>query len=310
MPDTPRFTILLCTCQGAAHLAEQLQSYLAQTHTAWDLWVSDDGSTDATRGILAAFAADAGAQGHAVRLVDGPRQGATRNFLSLLCHPALPAGPVALSDQDDVWLPGKLARAAAALRRAGPVALYGGQSRYVDAGLRPIGRSRPPRHPPCFANALTQNVVSGHSAVLSAGALALVRRAGLPAAPVPYHDWWLYQLISGAGGEVIVDRETVLLYRQHGGNVMGAHRGLRAALLRAGQVLGRDYGDWIAANTQALRQCDALLTGEARARLATLEAAPRGRPLPRLRAFAGAGLHRQTRLTSAALYLAAALGRI
>lgn len=309
MSSTCRFTILLCTYQGDAHLAEQLQSYLAQTHTAWDLWVSDDGSTDATRGILEAFRADAGAD-REIRFVEGPRQGATRNFLSLLCHPDLPPGPAALSDQDDVWLPGKLTRAATALRHAGPVALYGAQSRFVDAGLRPIGRTRPPRRPPGFANALTQNVVSGHSAVLSAGALALVRRAGLPATPVPYHDWWLYQLIAGANGEVIVDPETVLLYRQHDRNVMGAHCGKRAALMRAGQVFGRNYGDWIAANTAALAQCDALLTKEAHHCLAALATAPRGHPLARLRAFLRAGLHRQTRLTTIALYLAAGFGRI
>ncbi len=303
-----RFTILLCTYQGEAHLAAQLQSYLDQTHTAWDLWVSDDGSSDATRSMIAAFRARAGPD-RTVRLIDGPGQGATRNFLSLLCHPDLPAGPVALSDQDDVWLPEKLARAAAALAGSAPVTLYGGQSRHVDAALRPIGRSRAPQRPVGFANALTQNVVSGHSTVLSAAAVALVRQAGPPAPDVPYHDWWLYQLISGAGGTVHIDPEPVLLYRQHGGNVMGAHQGLGASLARARMVLGKQYGDWLEANMAALEAVAPLLSDAARATLKTLRAAPRNRPLSRLRAFARAGLYRQTRLNSALLYIAAALGR-
>lgn len=304
----PRVTILLATWNGAAHLQEQLDSYRAQTHDAWDLWVSDDGSGDATRQILEAFRA-AEAPRRAVRIVEGPRRGHAANFLSLLCHPELPAGPVALSDQDDVWLPGKLALALGALKRAGPVALYGAQSFHTDGTLRRIGRSRIPRGRPCFRNALTQNVVSGHSAVLSAEALELVRRAGVPAG-VPYHDWWLYQLVSGAGGEVVIDRARVLNYRQHRLNAMGAHRGLTPRLERARQVLGRTYAGWIATNLAALDRVGGLLTPENRALVAALCAAPPRPGLARPLAFRRLGLHRQTRLTTASLYLAAALGRV
>ncbi|MBE9640237.1 glycosyltransferase [Salipiger mangrovisoli] len=303
-----RITILLATWNGATHLQEQLESYLAQTHDAWDLWASDDGSSDATLEILESFRA-AEAPRREVRIVAGPQRGHAANFLSLLCHPELPAGPVALSDQDDVWLPGKLTLALGALRQAGPVTLYGAQSFHTDGALRRIGRSRIPRGRPCFRNALTQNVVSGHSAVLSAGALELVRRAGVPAG-IPYHDWWLYQLVSGAGGEVVIDRARVLDYRQHRQNAMGAHRGLAPRLARAKQVLGRTYAGWIAANLAALDKVGGLLTPENRALVAELCAAPPRPGLARPLAFRRLGLHRQTRLTTASLYLAAALGRV
>lgn len=92
MPDRQRFTILLCTYQGERHLPAQLESYLAQTYKAWDLWVSDDGSRDATRALIEAFRAEAGPD-RTVRIITGPGQGATRNFLSLLCHPDLPPAP-------------------------------------------------------------------------------------------------------------------------------------------------------------------------------------------------------------------------
>lgn len=311
MTTASRITILMATRDGAAHLQAQLNSFRAQEHGEWDLWVGDDGSTDATREVLEKFRHEERDR-REVRLLDGPRQGHAANFLHLLTHPELPPGPVALSDQDDVWLPGKLRLALAALGRAGPVALYGAQSLHTDAALRPLGQSPLPRHPPCFRNALTQNVVSGHSTVLSAGALDLVRRAGRPEA-VPYHDWWLYQLVSGAGGEVVIDPARVLLYRQHDGNAMGAHRGLAARLVRARQVLGRTYAGWIAANLSALEAADArggVLTPENRDVIAALRAAPR-RPGPgRALTFRRLGLHRQTGLTTASLYLAAALGRV
>ncbi len=302
-----RITILLATHNGAAHLPEQLASYVAQTDANWDLWVSDDGSTDATPALLETFR-ETQAQARDIRLLSGPREGPVANFMSLLTHPELPSGPVALSDQDDVWWPDKLARARAALAASDRVTLYGAQSVHTDSGLRAIGRSHPPRRPLGFANALTQNVVSGHSTVLSAEALALVRRAGL--VRVPYHDWWLYQLISGAGGRVKIDSNQVLFYRQHKQNAMGAHQGLQASLRRASQVLGRTYGDWIAANLAALDSAAALLTPENRATLTALRTLPHRAGPARAQAIARLGLYRQSTLASASFYLAATLGRV
>lgn len=307
-----RIRILLCTYNGATHLEAQLQSYVAQDHGAWDLWVSDDGSEDDTLAILDRFRQAHGA-GREIRVIAGPRRGGAANFLSLLCHPDLPRGPVAMSDQDDIWMPQKLSRALAALQKAGPVALYGGQSLHADAALRVIGRSRRPRRAPSFRNALTQNIVSGHSAVLSAGALELVRCAGVHDG-LPYQDWWLYQLISGAGGEVVIDAEPVLYYRQHGSNAMGAHQGLRSTLQRVAIVMGRGYGDWIAANLAALAQVQGLLTVQNRDLVAALLRRPRqeGRMagLRRALRLARHGLHRQGWLATGFLYLAVVLGRV
>lgn len=306
LPSPRRVTIALCTRNGAAHLEEQLASYIAQDHDAWDLWVSDDGSTDATRGMIDRFAARHGA-GRAIRVIEGPCAGVAANFLSLLCHPDLPAQPVALSDQDDVWHPEKLSLGLAGLTGAGPC-LYGAQSTHTDADLVPIGTSRG-GGVPGFGNALVQNIVSGHSAMLDTAALALVRRAGVPRG-IPYHDWWLYQLVSGAGGTVVVRPERVLLYRQHGRNAMGSHRGLGARRMRMGQAFRRVYGNWIAANTEALRAVAPLLTAEARAVLHDLETHPPRPGLARARAFARHGVRRQGHRGTVFLYMAALAGRV
>lgn len=307
MSALSRLTILLTTCNGARHLQAQLDSYVAQTHPNWDLWVSDDGSTDDTPAILNRFR-DAHGGTHDIRLLTGPRAGSAANFLFLLTHPDLPAQPVALSDQDDVWLRSKLSRALRAVKDAETVTLYGAQSLHTDAELRTIGRSRPPRLPPSFGNALLQNIVSGHSCALSVGALDLVRRAGRPVVPVPYHDWWLYQLITGAGGTVVIDRAVVLLYRQHADNAMGANTGFGAAITRAGQVMGRTYRDWLMANQTALEAVESLLSEDARTLLAAVRAVPRGPG--RALALARLGLHRQGRFSDAAFRVAATLGRV
>tara|TARA_R110002020_G_scaffold358985_2_gene571731 strand:- start:59 stop:976 length:918 start_codon:yes stop_codon:yes gene_type:complete len=298
-----RVTIALCTRNGAAHLRAQLDSYAAQSHGDWDLWVSDDGSTDATREILSDFAARHGA-GRSIRILDGPQQGVAANFLSLLCHPDLPAQPVALSDQDDLWLPEKLSLGLRDLAGETPT-LYGAQSIHVDSDLTPIGRSLG-GGVPSFGNALVQNIVSGHSAMLNAAALGLVRRAGVPVG-IPYHDWWLYQLITGAGGTVVVRPDAVLLYRQHGDNAMGSHQGVRATLTRLRQVFGTTFGGWVMANVRALRETG-VMTSASETVLNALET--HKTPFARLRSFRRHRLVRQGRLGTAALHLSVALGRV
>lgn len=312
MPPSPALdhvTILMATRNGAAHLAAQLDSLLAQSHGNWSLWVSDDGSTDATRSILAEFGR--AQPGRLARLVEGPRAGtAAQNFLSLMCHPDLPPGPVALADQDDVWLRGKLARA---LRRmaaapAGVPCLYAAESILTDEALTPFARSREPDARPSFGNALVQNLFGGHSAMLNADALALVRAAGLPQG-VAHHDWWLYQLVAGAGGACLLDPLPVVLYRQHAGNQIGAAGGLRAGLTRARSILARDYGRWIAAHAEALRRVSPLLTPAARVKLAALAAAP-GLGPGRLATFHRHGLRRSTRAGDLALAVGVLTGRV
>ncbi len=307
MPQTlprPEITVLMATCQGAAHLPAQLASLAAQQGVDWALWVSDDGSTDGTWEILDRFRRETA---QPVRLLRGPRRGAAANFLSLLCHPDLPAGAVALSDQDDLWYPDKLARALTRLTRETGPAVYTARSRHVAADGTPLGASRALQGPPGFGNAQVENRVSGHAAVLNSEALALVRAAG--PVTVPFHDWWLYLLITGAGGGVISDPAQVLDYRQHGQNVLGAPRGGLAALHRAALVLGPVGQGWMAQNRAALAQAMPLLTPEARHLLDALSTPPH-RGLARARRVRRMGLTRQGATAQALIWLAAVLGRL
>lgn len=301
--------ILLGTYNGADWLGAQLESYAAQTHPDWSLWISDDGSTDATRDIIAAF--DRAHPGRVERVIEGPGRGSAANFLSMLCHPDLPGdGLVALSDQDDVWLPEKLARAAGALDPDPGAPPQGWAARFFVTdealGNRRVSSLWP--RGPSFGNALVQNVMSGHTTTLNPAALALLRRAG--PLPVPHHDWWIYQLLSGAGAEIILDPVPLLLYRQHAANVYGARWGLRAFTARFVMVRDRRAQGWIAANIAALESAAPLLTEEARACLAGYRALAGVRGTARVAAFRRLGLTRQSRAGTRMLHIAARMGRI
>jgi len=305
----PHITILLCTCNGAAFLPEQLDSYLRQSHDNWSLWVSDDGSTDATPDILRAFQRDHGGT-HDIRLLDGPCQGrAALNFMQLICHPDLPAGYVALSDQDDIWLPFKLERALDHLEgQAGPV-LYSAWNVYIDdAGTR-IGGRRIPRGLPVFETAMMQNFMPGHAMVFNPDGLALVRQAGVPG-DIAYHDWWLTLLFTATDNMIQLDLEPVVLYRQHGSNVLGAPGGLRAGLQRIGKVFGRNYGDWVAANARALQAVNPMLTPAHQTAVARFLAAPRRGGPRRVWLLWRLGFYRQSRAETVFIYLMALFGRV
>lgn len=313
MPQPDHIRILLCTRNGAEWLPEQLDSIARQTHPHWSLWVSDDGSTDGTRQVLEAF--DKRHPGRLERVTDGPRQGAAANYLNLLCHPDLPQGTVALSDQDDVWLTEKLARAAGVLGLGRHDARDHAPRAYAARFLladQTLGRSRMssdwPRGP-SFGNALVQNIMSGHSMVMNGAALGLVRRAGTPL--VAHHDWWLYLLFAASGCDIRLDPEAVLLYRQHDKNYFGGRHGRRARLERFHFLKNRSKaGRWIAANIRALDGVPDMLTPAARDSLELLREAPPGTGLRRWRTFRRIGVHRQSRGETAVLALATLLGRL
>jgi len=307
----PAVVIALCTLNGARWLPEQLDSIAAQEMTDWVLWASDDGSTDDTPAILDGFAARFPGR---VRRLAGPRRGAAAHYLGLICHPDLPLGPathLALSDQDDIWQPAKLGRALDFLARQPdrgqrPL-IYGAQSLHIGEGGRVTGRSRRPHRPVSLRNAVVQNMVSGHSLMLDPLALALARQAGVPPG-LGFQDWWLSFLVLACGGRAAIDLEEVLLYRQHGANLMGAPQGLGALRSRLGLLMRSDFARWVAANLAGLEAPGLPLTPEAQ-RLRGLLAGGGGGPA-RLARVIRAGLYRQSRPETALIWLAALLGRV
>src|SRR6266851_5730147 len=144
----PAVTILLCTLNGEHFLTQQLASLAGQTFKNWKLIASDDGSRDRTKSILLAF--QKSCQPGKVEIIDGPRRGATANFLFQACAEGLGSDYYAFCDQDDVWDADKLERAIEALEQmdSGIPALYGSffffkQKTAYEIGFSPLFRRKP-----------------------------------------------------------------------------------------------------------------------------------------------------------------------
>jgi glycosyltransferase involved in cell wall biosynthesis len=290
-----RVAILLSTYNGADYLADLLDSLLAQEFTGWTLFWRDDGSADATVAMMQAFAERVGPARCVHVVAPHGRQGVLGSFLALLraALPTLaPGDAAAFADQDDVWLPHKLARAVAALQavpEATPV-LYCARQVLVDATLRRIGESPRFARRPGFPAALTQNVATGCTIMLNRAAAALVAESRPP--PGSLHDWWSYLLVAACGGRIIADDEPTILYRQHGGNTIGSST---SKLRRALAAAWRGPGAFMADCTRHLEGLAAhadLLTPAARRDVAVLREALAGGRLRRIAALRMPGLRR------------------
>jgi len=298
----------MATRNGARWLDEQLASIAGQDIDARiDVFCSDDDSSDATPALLSRWQRRWPRGGFTV--ARGPGSGFADNFRSLVLTAPTGATHVAFCDQDDVWLPGKLAAAVAAIGDGGRPTLYGSRTTFVDSSGHPLGMSPAFARPPSFENALAQNIVAGNTAVFNRPAFALLRTASARTT-YAFHDWFSYLIVTGAGGVVHYSPVPHLLYRQHGGNAVGGSMNVRAKVDRVGRSLRGTFRTYVARNTAALRRCEDLLTPEALATLGLFEAARSGPPLRRLRMLKASGVHRQAAAETLMLYAACLINRL
>ena len=239
MGDEITIEVLLASYNGEKYISRQLDSILDQNVPGLRILVSDDGSTDGTVEILREYeannpgrvkllGADSGRfvqHGCAPDTPSGDIPAPAKNFFRLLAH--ADADYILLSDQDDVWLPGKTERLLAQIRviegAGGVPALAFSDMEVVDAGLNRIApsffsyaHSNPERL--TLAELLTENPVTGGALMMNRALLELVRK--MPRACF-MHDWWL-ALCAACFGRIGCVREALSLYRQHGSNAIGA----------------------------------------------------------------------------------------
>ena len=301
--------ILLCTYNGARFLPLQLKSYEAQDFADWRLYVSDDGSQDATLALLAEFQSKHGASRVQVR--QGPRKGFVANFLSLICDRTITADYYALSDQDDVWDPHKLSRARQLLDVTPddrPV-VYCSRTRLIDEQGLELGLSTYYPRTPHFRNALAQSLAGGNTMVLNEQMRHLLMQAG-PDVKVAAHDWWVYLLITAVGGTILYDSVPTVSYRMHGRNVIGSNESAVAKMLRARMLWQGRYKSWAEMNVAALERIENLMTDENRKTFDLFRRARKRSLVPRVCGLIRSGIYRQSLLGDLGLLAAAVTGRI
>ena len=223
-----RVSIAMATCNGEDWVEAQLASFVEQDRRPDELVVLDDASDDATLERVRAFAAEAP---FPVQVESrSERVGATSNFADAIarCQGDL----VFLADQDDVWLPEKIATLAAVLDQRSGVGAVFCNGTVVDGDGRPLGYDLwqalgfGPREQRAVMSGRAHEVFARH--VVAAGTGLAFRRQFVPwLEPFPTlrsaHDAWVAALIAGVAEVACVERP-LIHYRLHGANQIGLRR--------------------------------------------------------------------------------------
>ena len=215
--------ILMAAYNGERYIAEQIDSILAQTFTDWRLLIRDDGSTDNTPAIIAEYAGKYPGKIQVIRDNETCRS-ATKNFFELLKHAE--ADYVMFSDQDDVWLPYKIQITYDYMMKAErdnpgvPVMVFTGLQ-VVDAELRSLdwlmGLTCSEKEY-TFRELLPCNCAAGCTQMLNRKCYS---NLGGFQEGILFHDWWT-GLYAAAFGVIVRVPMALMLYRQHGNNVVSA----------------------------------------------------------------------------------------
>ena len=238
----PNIAIIVPAFNTARFLASALDSILAQTVSAWEVILVDDGSEDDTGAIARRYAA----RDPRIHVYSQANAGvsAARNFGFAQADPA--AEGVIFLDADDVWEPDALETLGQALAAHPEAPAVYGLARYIDATGQPLepgvceGHQQhrfgvengrvifwPPDRPTDF------NVEAVMERVMTPGTVLVRRRAleqsGLfdPSLRL-WEDWDLWLRVSQLGGLIFLNT-LVLGYRQHEANASGSPEAVEAA---------------------------------------------------------------------------------
>lgn len=252
-------SVAMCTFNGGAFIAEQLESIAKQTRPPDELIVSDDGSTDATVSQVEAFAATVP---FAVRvLLNSKTLGINKNFESAIA--ACGGDVIALCDQDDVWRDDKLAVIEQKFAAEPDTALVFGDAELVDEALRPLNQKLSQRvgldsrikelisDGRAIDVLAEDNIVTGATAAFRSDFKSLIL-------PIPegalIHDGWSALLIASVSRVGFID-DCLIKYRQHEKQQLGApQKSLRGMLATPTS----DAGRYLSMASQLEAACDRL----------------------------------------------------
>ena len=308
--EAPRVAVVLGYFDGQEYVCDQLRSILDQSHSAVHIYLCDDKSEP--RFSFDGLRLDPAKLSQISIGLRPCNLGFTKNFLNALASISGEFEYFAFSDQDDIWHQDKLERALAALAKAPTEkpALYCARTEIVDATCEhTLGYSPRFNKTPSFANALVQNIGGGNTMVFNRAARDLIINATVDANVVS-HDWWCYQIVSGAGGYVVYDPEPCLKYRQHANNLVGTNTSWRARFLRIRGLLQGRFRTWNDINLKALSEHSHLLTADNRKILSNFIEARQSSLIKRLFLFKRSGIYRQTLFDNLGLLLGIILNKV
>lgn len=209
-------SVALATYNGAKYLSSQLDSILKQNYKNIEIIIVDDASSDNTLEIIESYQQT---NKNITLYKNDKNLGLLRTFEKAI---NLSSGDfIALCDQDDIWLPNKIE---ILLHNIGENLLIHSDAKLINADNNIIGESHfalaKRKDKSGFIDYLVSNNVTGCTCMFS----NKLKELAVPFPEYFYsHDHYLALVASYYGTIKLLD-EPLILYRQHGNNVIGAKR--------------------------------------------------------------------------------------
>jgi GT2 family glycosyltransferase len=211
----PKLSVCMASYNGERFIASQLRSILSQLSSEDEVIVVDDASTDRTRDVVRSL------NDERIRLIGhGANQGVSRTFEDAIR--AASGNILFLSDQDDVWAPGKVSTILEAFRSHPKVTLVATDNALIDENDKLISSSyfatRGEFRAGLWAN-LVRNRFGGCTMAFRAEVIGEVL-------PLPYkydvlHDLWIGVRNTLSGHEALYIPEALVLNRRHSATATG-----------------------------------------------------------------------------------------
>ncbi len=256
-----KVAVILGFYNGNHHIEAQIESILNQNFKNIDIFIFDDNS----KKKLESKKLKIKNKKCKIKITIRKKNlGYAKNFLFGLKEAGKEYDFYAFSDQDDIWEKDKISRGVKALNSKSldfPKLYCSRTSYYNSECTKEIGASTIHPKKPSFENALLQNIAGGNTIIMNNLARKIVIKT-VNAEKFISHDWWCYQIISGAGGEIIFDKNKTVRYRQHKYNLIGKNNGFEDIISRILRFLLGKVKTWSVVNLTNLSNFRYLLTKE------------------------------------------------
>jgi len=206
--NRPRVSVVMATYNGERYLREQMDSILAQDYPLFEIIVQDDCSTDSTWDILKDYERQHPTLFKLFR--NKQNLGFNENFRTAFLRAE--GDFIAISDQDDIWLPTKIGKQVRAIgeRDLCLTDLYGVQ----DDDINEL-------HPTDYPTGFAYNVIfwggCGHTMLCRRDFLRNIKDWR----KCPFYDWWM--TLQAQIGKGLIKLSEPLNYHRHHSQSVTTH---------------------------------------------------------------------------------------
>ena len=204
-------SIIIATYNGEKYLKQQLNSIADQSYKDIEIIICDDDSTDGTKKIIKDFAES---HPNVFSYLSVKNQGVNKNFEEGFVKAR--GEFIAISDQDDIWLPNKIEEQLKLFTKDEIVLTHSLSARFSGDALpaKKYDHTSNLFEGNDVRKLLLRNSVSGHNIIFRKKLLDKV----LPIPHNIYYDWWLVQT-AACNGLIAATNKILAYQRAHENNI-------------------------------------------------------------------------------------------